>query len=202
MIKATDCILIMGVRGCGKSYLCKNIQKLWPRRVVIDSLDEYDDSLAVFSFDEFAKKLIELDKAKASSFEVVFKFDPENDIDSIEFNEVMRLCYYFGSIQVVIEEVQLFSNPHFLPKWLKNNLLIGRHQSISVICTSQRPGEVNKTILSQCSHIFCGRIVEGNDVRYVSGFLNQSAEKLTSLPDRRFLYFSPTGVQEIDNDLR
>lgn len=202
MIKSTDCILIMGVRGCGKSYLCKNIQKLWPRRVIIDSLDEYDDENAVFSFDEFAKRLIELDKAKAQSFEVVFKFDPENDIDSVEFNEVMRLCYYFGAIQVVIEEVQLFSNPHFLPKWLKNNLLIGRHQSVSVICTSQRPGEVNKTILSQCSHIFCGRIVEGNDVRYVSGFLNQSAEKLTSLPDRRFLYFSPTGVQEIDNDLR
>ena len=199
MIAPTDCILIMGTRGTGKSFLCQNIQRLWPRRVVIDSLDEYKGEDAVSSFSAFAEKLAQFDRENRKSFVLVFKFDPESDTDQIEFDHIMRLCYYFGKIQVVIEEVQLYSSPHSIPKWLKNCLLTGRHKGLSLIFTTQRPGELSKTVLSQCNHIFCGRLVEGNDVRYVSGFLNQSAERLSSLPDRRFLYFSRGTVVEIEN---
>jgi DNA helicase HerA-like ATPase len=201
MIHLTDCVLIMGSRGCGKSYLCQNIQKLWPRRIVFDTLDEYQEGDLVYSFDEYSEKLQEYLKSKRESFVLVFKFDPESDTDHVEFDQAMRLAYYYGNLQVVIEEVQEFSNPHTMPKWLKNCLLTGRHQKISVIATTQRPGELHKTILSQSSHIFCGRIIEGNDLRYVSSFLNQDAEKLSKLPDRRFVYFSRDGVREIENNI-
>jgi DNA helicase HerA-like ATPase len=112
----------------------------------------------------------------------------------------MRVCYYFGHIQVVVEEVQLYSSPHTLSKWLKNCLLTGRHKGLSLLFTTQRPGELNKTILSQCSHIFCGQIVEGNDLRYVSSFLNEDSKRLSGLPPRRFLYFSDDGIKEISNE--
>lgn len=202
MINSTDCILIMGQRGCGKSYLCKNIQTLWPKRVIIDSLGEYDEGEIVHSFHEFSQKLIELKNSNSQNFALVYQFDPESKVSEEEFNQIMRLCYYFGSIQVVVEEVQLYSNPRFLPDWLRHCLLTGRHQNLSLIFTSQRPGELNKTILSQCAHIFCGKIFEGNDLRYVSSFLNQQSQLLSSLPDREFLHFNNGKIQKIQNDFK
>lgn len=200
-IGATDCILIMGTRGTGKSYLCQKLQLLWPRRVVIDTLDEYSEGEVVHSFHEFTEAMARFDREKAENFVLILKFDPESDDNAAEFDQIVRLCYYFGGIQLVIEEVQTFATPHNLPKWLKNALLTGRHQKMSLIFTTQRPGELHKTILSQCNHIFCGRIAEGNDVRYISSFLNQSSERLSSLPDRRFLYWSRGHVIEVENSL-
>ncbi len=211
MIKPTDCILVMGQRGCGKSYLAKRLQSLWPKRVIIDSLSEYqvdknnknnnfENSIIVNNFNEFTEKMIELKNQNSEKFVIIYNFDPESDLNSEIFDEILRISYYFGNIQIVIEEVQLYSSPHQLTKWLKNCLLTGRHKGLSLLFTTQRPGELNKTILSQCAHIFCGKITEGNDLRYISSFLNQNSEKLINIPFKKFLYFSSEGIKEISND--
>jgi DNA helicase HerA-like ATPase len=193
----------MGQRGCGKSHLAKGIQTAWPRRVIIDSLNEYeiDGAFEVHSFDEFSQKMLELKEQNIQGFNLIYRFDPESPLHESEFNEILRVCYYFRNLQIVIEEVQFYSSPHDLPHWLKTCLMTGRHQNVSLLFTTQRPGQLNKAILSQCAHIFCGKIVEGNDVKYIASFLRQDAEKLVNLPDRRFLYFSKSGIQEINNDV-
>lgn len=202
MIHATDCVLVMGRRGCGKSFLAKKIQSIWPRRIIVDALKEYDKRHGeiVFSFAAFCEKLVSLHSKKPAEFVLIFQFDPESEVSEVEFNEICRLAFYFGNIQLVIEEVQLYASTHRLPHWLKQCLLIGRHRGLSLCFTTQRPGELHKTILSQCAHIFCGQIFEGNDLRYVSSFLNQDSERLSRLPIRRFLYFSEGQVVEISND--
>lgn len=200
MIKTTDCLLVMGRRGCGKSYLAKNLQSLWPRRIILDTLNEYNEGEIVYSFDEFCNALARLKSVSQDQFTLTYHFDPENHLNETEFDQIMRLCYYFGNIQVVIEEIQIFSSAHVLPHWLKQCLLTGRHQNLSLLFTTQRPGELNKTILSQCSHIFCGQIIEGNDLRYISSFLRQNAEKLIQIPERHFIYFSDSGIKTITND--
>lgn len=196
----TDCILIMGRRRCGKSYLAKKIQDVWPRRIIIDTLNEYKDGEIVRSFSQFSQKLIELKAQNARKFVLIFQFPVESEVSEAEFNQIMRLCYYFGDIQVVVEEIQLHCSTSWLPHWLKNNLLIGRHQKISLLFTSQRPGMVNKTIVSQCNHIFCGTLIDKNDVDYVSTFLNQNSEKLINLPERHFIYFSDGKISEISTN--
>lgn len=199
MIQTDDCILVMGTRGCGKSFLARNIQKLFPRRIIFDTLNEYPGE-TIHSFDELCFKLEDIERNNISDFELIYQFDPESDDAVIEFDQAMRLAYYLGNLQIVIEEVQEFSGPHNLPKWLRNCLLKGRHRNISVLCTTQRPGELNKTILSQSRHIFCGNLIEGNDLRYISSFLGQNSESLTTLPPRQFIYFSPKGITQISND--
>ena len=59
---------------------------------------------------------------------------------------------------------------------------------------------VNKTIISQCAHVFCGNLIDANDLKYVGNFLNKKSEELIKLPDRKFIYFSKDGVTEISND--
>lgn len=201
MIKKDDCILVMGRRGCGKSFLAKRLQSRWPRRVIIDSLNEYKkEKNRVSSFDSFAAKMEEYKEQNKKEFVLVYHFDPESDLHHEIFDQIMRVCYYFGDIQIVVEEIQLYCTPHQLPKWLRNCLLTGRHQDLSLLFTTQRPGELNKTALSQCAHIFCGQLSEGNDLRYVSSFLNEDSKKLSSLPKRVFLYKSDEGIKEIKND--
>lgn len=200
MIQSTDKIAILGRSGCGKSFLAKRIQNMWPRRIIIDSLNEYMEGEIVHDFSEFSQKLLHHKNSNSQNFVIVFKFDPESHVNEIEFDEILRCSYYFGNVQVVIEEVQLYSTTHSIPHWLKNSLLTGRHQNMSILVTSQRPGEVHKTIISQCSHVFCGTVHEGNDIRYLANFLNQDADRLSSLPDRRFLYFSKDGIAEISNE--
>lgn len=192
------CILVMGTRGCGKSTLAVNLQKLFPRKVIIDTLGEYDDEQnTVYGFNEFADRLNQV--RQNSEYKIIYQFNPENKNSEVEFDHVMRLCFYSGNLQIVLEEVQEHSSVHSLPHWLRQCLLKGRHQNVSVLSTTQRPGELNKTILSQSQHIFCGQIIEGNDLRYVAGFLRQSAEKLVQLPKGQFLYFTTQGVVQISN---
>lgn len=197
----------MGRRGCGKSFLAKRLQQVWPRRIIIDPTSEYTDrngkpifpgAVVVHEFRDFCQKIIELEKLQ--KFELIYQFDQENQNFEAEFEELCRIIYYLGNVQLVLEEVQLYASTHQLPHWLKQLMLTGRHQGISLLFTSQRPGEINKTIFSQCIHIFCGSIIEGNDLRYVANFLNQDAKLLTMLPDREFLWRSSKGVKKIRND--
>lgn len=207
--KETDCILVMGMRGCGKSYLAKKLQTAWPRRIIIDSLFEYSDqkgrpifpgAVIVDNFGDFQKLIMDLEKKKSKKFIIIYQAHPETEDGSYEFRQICDLAYYLGNLQLVVEEVQLHATTHQLPRELKNLCLTGRHNNISLLFTSQRPGEINKTILSQCSHIFCGRIIEGNDLKYISNFLNESADRLSSLPDRKFLWRNPENIKEITND--
>ncbi len=192
----------MGMRGCGKSHLAKSIQTLWPKRVVIDTLDEYpENENTVFDFYSFADRLNQLKESGAQNFEVILKFDDESRVSETEFDEAMRLCYYFGNLQVVIEEIQSHSTPHEIPHWLEKLLLKGRHRNVSILATTQRPGLLNKTILSQCDHVFVGTTIESNDLRYVSAFLGQDVDRLTKLPMRRFLYRGPDGIMEVPNEI-
>lgn len=201
MIASTDCAIVMGQRGCGKSFLAKNWQSLWPRRVIIDSLNEYKSGeLIVHNFDDFADTLSHYEQIKKDKFEIIYQFDFETRNKELIFEEILKLCYYFGNILIVVEEIQIYATAHNLPWRLENALMTGRHQNIALLFTSQRPGLVNKSIISQCSHQFVGRISEGNDLKYLKNIFGDEIEKLPKLPDRQFLYFSKDGVQQISNE--
>lgn len=200
MIKPTECLLVMGRRGCGKSYLAKRLQDLWPRRIIIDSLGEYTEGIQVTGFSQFCDELLKLKQKNEKQFVLVFKFDPEVPVSDDLFNQILRVCFHFKNVQVVIEEIQRYSSPHYLPHWLDQCLFVGRHKGLSLLFTTQRPGMLNKGILSQCAHVFCGQLIDGNDVSYVSGFLGEHGNKLISLPERQFIYFSDKGIKQISND--
>lgn len=189
------------MRGCGKSFLGKKIQGIFPRRFIFDTLWEYPESDSdVFNFEEFAQRL--LATANQSEFTITYRPDPDSQDFAAEFNEVLRCLFERGNILIVIEEVQLFATTHFLPRSLRNLLLMGRHQGISMVLTTQRPGECHKTIISQTNHLFAGTIYEKNDVEYVRSFMGDDAFKLKDLPKREFFYFQPgMPLKKVKNSL-
>lgn len=204
MFQPTDKIAIIGTSGCGKTILSRKIQTAWPRQVIIDPMSEFNDGEVVNSFSAFAAKMREFKQKDVQKFRLIFRFDPEiEDDDGAIFNSVLRVCYAFKKIQVIIEEVQLLTSTHTLPQYLKNCLFRGRHQGLSLIFVTQRPGALNKNILSQCQHVFCGQLHEKNDVDYLSSFLRENSENLLNMEKGKFVYFSPGNpIAIVDNGFK
>jgi hypothetical protein len=197
---STDKFLVLGRSGCGKSYLARKIQTIYPKRIIFDPLGEYYSERGpgvfhVTSFNEFSAKLVELKQKPLKRFTIVFNFDPETSDHRLIFNECLRLVYYFGNVLVVIEEAQLFATTHELCQWFRNMMLTGRHQGLALLFTSQRPGELHKTILSQCTHVFAGQLIDKNDMNYLSAVFGEKSKTLAHLSERRFLYFK-LGIKE------
>lgn len=196
-ILPTDCFTVVGSRGTGKSYLARGLNKLFPRSVIIDPVKDWTDGEIVTSFKDFSELLIKKGKNNDREFRIIFRFNPDEKNQSELFNHVLRLCYHFKNIQVVIDEVQLFTNPHGMPEYLKNLLFMGRHQGISVMAITQRPSQINKNILSQSAHVYVGQLHERNDLKAVGNFLNEDTNKLISLKKRNFIYFSPENGKKL-----
>jgi DNA helicase HerA-like ATPase len=187
----------MGIRGHGKSHLAGRVHGIFPRKIIFDFFDEYSEGIIVNSFEEYSAKLIEFKKNKTPSFKLIYKFNPEIDAHDEYFNHACRLAYYFGDVQVTIEEVQRFSSAHKIAHWLANLIFLGRHKNISLLITIQRPGQLNKAIFSQCRHVFIGYIQEKNDLEYCFSFLGSDAEKLKTIPEQYFLYYRPREITKI-----
>lgn len=204
MFKVTDFTLAMGIKGSGKTYLSRKVQSFFPKVVVIDTMNEYHDGLVFSDFDSFCETLLEFKKNRKKVFRLIFKFSPETKNKAVIFDNLLRILFKCGNLCIVIEEVHMYSSPHKLPQWLENCVLIGRHRNLSMVFTSQRPGEINKTILSQCQHVFCGRAFEKNDIDYQKSFLGFFANNLKTMKKRMFIYFSPDRetLLLMDNDLK
>lgn len=194
LFTATSVTSILGSRGCGKTHLSRVIQKLYPRVIIIDITGEYNDGIECYTFEEFCRALLETrDKEK---FRIIFHSNMDAGIEEIEeINQIIRLTMIrsaaeearHNNILLVCEEVQNYSSVHQMPKYMRKCLLIGRHYGVACIFTSQRPGEVHKTILSQSHNVFAGTVAEPNDLKYLSQRLGEDAEQLQDLPERSFL---------------
>lgn len=194
LFAATSVTTILGSRGCGKTFLSRTIQKLYPRVIIIDVTGEYTDGVECHTFDEFCDALKE--SLKQEKFRIIFHSHMDaGDEERDHIDHIIRLTMIrsaapeakFNNVLLVCEEVQNYSNTHALPQYLKKCLLIGRHHGVACIFTSQRPGEVNKTILSQSHNVFAGTCAEPNDIKYLSQRLGPEAERLHTIPERKFL---------------
>jgi DNA helicase HerA-like ATPase len=194
-LRQTDLISIFGKRGSGKTTLCKNLQRAFPRVVVIDLLQEYDDSecdYRVTNLQDFARILIALTRARSKRFKIVFQFDIENSNDeTADFDTAMHLLYSFGNCMVVIEEIHHYMRGEILPEWLRKVILVGRHRGLGIIATSQKPATVSKVFTSQCHHWFIARMFERNDLKYFSDCIGDAADKLLKIPAYHFMHYIP-----------
>ena len=195
----TDIVTILGKRGSGKSTLAWELAKLYPRLVVFDILGEHDEGnfdYVVHGFHEFGETIVKTENKK--DFKILYRFDIESGAHDEEFNHALRVLYYRANVAILIEEVWNFCSKAYLPHWLKQAYLTGRHRGLAVLVTTQRPASLHKDILAQTNHFFSGTMFESNDVRYLSEFLGKdAAESLRTLPQYKFLHYVPGQVSTV-----
>lgn len=209
LFDAVTVTTILGFRGCGKTYLSRKIQSLYPRVIIIDVTGEYSDGIECHDFEEFTLAL--QNSLNEPEFRIIFHSHMDaGPEEKAVIEHCIRLAMIRSSapeaahnnILLVLEEVQNYSSAHSLPHYLRYAYLTGRHHGMAVLATSQRPAEVHKTILSQSHNLFVGHVQEANDIKYLASRLGEHADRLYTLPERKF--FLQRGREEIkilNNDL-
>lgn len=200
---------VLGFRGCGKTYLSRKIQSLYPRVIVIDVTGEYSDGIECHDFEEFSKAILE--STDKENFRIIFHSHMDAGPEEKDvIDHCIRLAMLrssapeakFNNLLLVLEEVQNYSNSHSIPHYLRYSYLTGRHHGMAILATSQRPAEVHKTILSQSHNLFVGNVQEQNDIKYLASRLGDNADLLYTLPQRKFiLQRGAEPIKFLNNDL-
>jgi DNA helicase HerA-like ATPase len=188
-----DCITLVGMRKSGKSHKAREIlknKKVFKRVVIFDPVCDWHEGTVVNSWAGFTKAILEL--KDASKFTLIFRFSPDDPTRPETLNEALRVLYHLGNLFVVIDEIQLFCTPHYMPPYLENLYFIGRHRGVGVVAITQRPSKLNKSCLSQSEHVFVGQLHENNDIKVVANFLNKTTAEVIAIKRREFIYFSPS----------
>lgn len=162
-------ILVMGVKGSGKSFYVKNkILPLLPSYIVIDVLDEYNG----FSVRSFEELLDSVNKKK----KIVCKFD-----DDLDTSFAFELIWEMGNTNLILEEIDIHADPRSIDPTLERIIKYGRHRNISMIGICRRPYELNTIFRSQADSVITFEQHELRDVEYLVKTFGAGSEDIQRL---------------------
>jgi hypothetical protein len=207
---------VIGQSGSGKSYLVgvmvEELCKLGLPFMVIDTEGEYasiksrynaiwvsenNPSADIKSSDNFAAVLSESIK-----YGIPIIYDLSDTIDkeaSVQYALSELYSMEEGAKRpflVVIEEADKFA-PQVIRQ--KRNMIEeisvrGRKRGIGLLVATQRPANISKNVLAQCSYGFIGKLSIENDVQAIR-ILFSTQEQLDMLPRLQTGSFLPFGVE-------
>lgn len=166
-IKQTDIITVAGQRGTGKSEFAKKyISDLTIPFIVFDPNAEF---VTQFPSNTYVPKTEGVE----------------------EFSKFCASIWKRGNMIIVIDECEEFLQERRpLPPYAAQIVRRGRHRGIGVIAITRRPAELSKTVISLSNYVILYRFFLPNDIKYLSEFIGNTAEKLPTLPDYHFMVYS------------
>ncbi len=206
---------VIGQSGSGKSYLVGVIAEELSRNglpyVIIDTEGEYNSLKSAFEMlwvgGDGADLPMNVDYAKLltksieNSIPVIF--DVSDEIDKSGRVESLLSALYTieekarSPYLVIIEEADKFT-PQVLHKNLNRVEEIsvrGRKRGIGLLVATQRPANINKNVLAQCSYGFVGKLTIENDIKAVN-VLFDDKRQLAGLPSLKTGEFMSFGIAE------
>lgn len=151
--------LIFGKRGCGKTTLAKELIKDKKRFIIIDKLGEYTDGVIVSNEIE----ALNLARQNPKGFKIVIRLQEER-------KKLFDVLYCITNYCLIVEELSMFCNSHYIDKGLFAIMAYGRHRKIDFIGISQRPSQMNPLIRTQADSVYCFKMVEPVDIKYLNAY--------------------------------
>lgn len=140
------------------------------------------------------------EKGQLEPFRILYWPRKGREID--HWRKVAIGCYETGNMLVCVDEAGLLcENGQFridkkghVPM-LEELVHRGRHRSVDIVCTAQRPTDIARRYTSQSTDLRIFNTTENNDLTYLQERVGQSAaERLPSLPKYTYLHWTPDGV--------
>lgn len=205
-MKTREVILVTGKTGSGKSTLFRKMILKEKRFIILDTLSEYKELSPPFPalfIDDLALLYDCLADYHHSPFRIVF--DPEDPEAVLKlasgqeisvFEEACKLVYtHLENVTLGVEEIASLVSPGFAPEYLRKIIRFGRHSSISLFATTQRPPEIPPVIRSQLTKLISFAQHEPNDLKYIAQAATQDfASRLKGLSAYRYLVHNFKGV--------
>lgn len=161
-----------GMSECGKSTIGRFVQKLYPRVVVIDTLNEYRNEKRVTGLLNFVD---EIKKVRLNDrFRVIYNFPIFETDKKEQLERICEIIFFTGNLHLSIEEVHHYCNPHDIGYWASLLNTGGRHQGVSIYSSSQRFAKVHSDFISQAHHKFVGQLDSHRDFQAASEYFNDS----------------------------
>lgn len=200
--KQRDIIVCAGKTGFGKSYLIKNeVVPFYSRIVIFDIKDEYhsfedfplENSFVVFyEVEEFREYIKE--HFQDETLKIILRFKVVEGLDVQQsYETALAICFAAEDLTIVIEEISNFASPHYYTPLLEQLLRYGRHSRLSLICSTQRIGDVGVLLLTNCDAICIFRLPDNNDIsrlKNLSFVPDEQADQVGQLPPHKFILFT------------
>lgn len=164
-------VVIFGKRGTGKTTYCKNlVDKSILPVVVIDTMNEYQKECVLMNITDD----IIFDKFK-------MRFVPKTDLDFVILNHLISNLRTSYGVNIVIDEIDYWTNPHFIPDEFSNNLRYSRHYRLNIYCTVRNPSEIHKRITGLTNTFIIFKITEPRYLEYFKDFDYSLPDKIRNL---------------------
>jgi AAA+ ATPase superfamily predicted ATPase len=204
-MKSREVVLITGKTGSGKSTLFRELIQGQKRFIIFDTLSEYRNPDNPFPalFIRNIKDLLEyLSTNHRKAFRIVF--DPEDPDQKIILETGETLTIFELTCKVIyealsdvafgVEEIASYVYPGYAPPYLRKIVRFGRHSSISIYATTQRPPEIPPVIRAQITKFISFRQHEPRDIEWIRQIIGDEASKLKNL--KRFTWGKPMVLGE------
>ena len=172
MFGPTSKAFTAGMSECGKSTIGRFVQKLYPRVVVIDTLNEYKNEKRVSGLLNFVDAIKKV--KDQHEFRIIYSFPLGKSDTKEQFDKLCEIIYYLGNVHLNIEEVHNYCSPANIGYWFSLLNTGGRHENVSIYSSSQRLAMVHNNVTSQAHHKFIGQLDNHRDFKAAAEYFNDN----------------------------
>lgn len=183
---------VVGRKGSGKTTWARRRLLEFPRRIIIDPMWEYREGVVVRTVADLAEYVRPL---RYHRYSVVLRGSNEDGLAVCEILTAGEPTNpTLPGALLVMDELDRYCSPHYLPDGLQAVINYGRHYSVSFIGISRRPKRVHRDVTANVDEIICYQTQEPGDVKYLAEFIGEDvAAKLPGLPPYEFLTYDAEG---------
>ncbi len=183
-ILSSDRIFISGRTGTGKTHLVKYyLLPHYNKYVFYDVKRENSDvihDVIITTPKELKNNINKYDKVL---------YQPKNLTDK-DFNDVCEIVFNARDNTLYMDEAALVSSPTKILYWHRILVTQGRSYGVGSINTTQRPRDVNNTLISEAEHLFVFSLNLETDIVKIKQMTGTAADEVYFLPEHHFLYYN------------
>jgi hypothetical protein len=175
-------VAVVGDTGTGKTFLVSKLTQM--RQYVVVLRTKPDD----IKFPGFRK--VETAAAMDDIYDTRLLITPKHHLQMREGADMLERAWRHGGWTVVIDEEWYVEKLLRLGPLVERLLTQGRSKQISCVIGMQRPAQISRFVMSQCTHLFTFRI-EGRDLQIVKESTTpRIVEPIEGLRKHRFVYYN------------
>ena len=154
-------VLVCGMTGTGKSYLCEQYLSRYDYVVKLDTKDETTerqlsglsawDGLEENKDFTIVRNIDLLDDVETKKIIYAPPYDEQNEET---FNQFFKWCFDRGNTIVWVDELMSIGTVHKYPRELGRLMTQARSKNVALWCCTQRPSGIPNIVPANCSYFF------------------------------------------------
>lgn len=181
--RAAEIVAVMGGSGSGKStYMKGEMRRRKPPRLLI-----YDPDGEYSAFGRQVTRVSDVvdvlrQCAGGKPFRLVFNPSADPARSMRQFDVICKAAFAAGDLLFLVDELADVTTPSRAPVGWSMLTRRGRKRGCIIYGAAQRPANIDKNFLGNCSRVRSGRLIYEDDARAVARVLGVQYERVMVLP--------------------